>query len=268
MWTAILTFIAPILSAFKTFFLKNKGAVIVTSLVAILLLVNIYQYNSNRETKKQLAITEHNLKVANDSVRITKDKAGKDEANHLAYYVKNNADLQKLNKDLALEVKNTKGKVNTIVKEQVKIVTDTVYLASNTTIDETDSTITTDFNFDTTYNPGNFRKLKGFAKYDFKTKHSNAQLTQDEIGLTVITGIKNLDKGKPEIFVRSNYPGFTVTQIDGAVLDPKIFKTTTQRRISVGLNLGFSPISYNLADKKIETKSQITFGAGINYRIF
>lgn len=268
MWTAILTFLAPVLTAFKTFFAKNKGAVIVTALVAVLLLLNVYQYNSNKETKKQLAVIEHNLKVANDSVRITKDKAGKDEADHLAYYVKNNADLQKLNKDLADEVKNTKGKVSTIVKEQVKIVTDTVYLASNTTIDEKDSTITTDFNFDSTYNPGNFRHLKGFTKYDYKTKQSNSQLTKDEIGIAIITGIKNLDKGKPEIFVRSNYPGFTVTQIDGAVLDPKLFQTEKQRRISLGLNLGFSPLSYNLADKKIETKSQITVGAGINYRIF
>jgi len=268
MWTAILTFLTPLLSALKSFFVKNKGAVIVSALIAVLLLLNVFQYTSNKETKKQLAVTEHNLKVANDSVRITKDKAGKDEANKLAYYVKENSDLQKLNKDLALEVKNTKGKVSTIVKEQVKIVTDTVYLASNTTIDETDSTITTDFNFDTTYNPGNFRKLKGFAKYDFKTKQSSAQLNTDEIGIAIITGIKNLDKGKPEIFVRSNYPGFSVTQIDGAVLDPKLFKTTKQRRLSLGLNLGFSPISYNIADKKIETKSQITFGAGINYRIF
>lgn len=268
MWTTILTFLAPFLSAFKSFFIKNKGAVIVTVLVAVLLLVNVYQYTSNKEIKKELAVTEHNLKVANDVVRITKDKAGKDEANHLAYYVSKNSDLEKLNKDLAQEVKDTKGKVSTIVKEQVKIIHDTTVLVANTTVDEVDSTITTDFNFDTTYNPGNFRKLKGFAKYDFKSKESSSQLTTDEIGISIITGIKNIDKGKPEIFVRSNYPGFSVTQIDGAVLDPKLFKTTTQRRISFGLNVGYSPISYNIADKKIETKSQVTFGAGINYRIF
>ena len=205
--------------------------------------------------------------MSSDSIRITKDNASKAEANKLAYYVKSNSDLQKLNKDLALEVKNTKGKVSTIVKEQVKIVTDTVYLASKTIIDETDSTITTDFNFDTTYNPGNFRKLKGFAKYDYKTKQSSAQLNTDKIGIAIVTGIKNLDKGKPEIFVRSEYPGFAITQLDGAVLDPNIFKSNKQRRISLGIQLGFSPISYNLSTKALTTVSQITAGVGLNYRI-
>lgn len=266
MWTTILSFVLPLLAKSKGFFLKNKWPIIVSALIALLLLLNVYQFNVNKETKKQLAVSEQNTKASLDSVRITKDKAGKDEADHLAFYVSKVSDLEKLNKDLAKEVKETKGKVQTIVKENLVVKTDTVTIPAESTV--TDSTLQTAFNLDTIYNPGNFRKLKGFTHYDFSTKKSFAVITGDELGIAIVTGIKNLDKGKPEIFVRSDYPGFSVTDIKGAVLDPNLFKKSKTPLITAGITIGWVPVTYDWNKKLFDANYQrIGISAGLNLNI-
>lgn len=269
MWTTILSYVLPLLTKGKGFFATHKKSILVAALIAVLFLINIVQYKSNREVKKELAVSEQNVKAATDSVRITKDKAGKDESDHLAFYVTKNSELEKINKDLADEVKNTKGKVTTIVKEHVKIVTDTIEVAAKTTVDtiNNQAVVKTDFALDTVYNPGNFRKLKGFTTYNSISGISNATINTDEIGIAIVTGIKNVDKGKPEIFVRSNYPNFVVTDIQGAVLDPNLFKKSHPSLLTASINIGWVPITYDWVSKDFSTNTHrigVSAGIGIN----
>lgn len=255
-----------ILSAVVTFFNKNRYSVVVTILAIIFAFVNLIQFNRNEITKKKLAVAEHNLQVINDTLRITLDKAGKAEANKLAFLMDEISDLKNLNTALYNELKNIKGKVSTVIQGDVQIIEKLVPFIVKAEL--ADSTVRVDFKFDTAYSPGNFRKLAGYTKYNIANGHAEGVKTQDEIGIKFTTGIKNLDKGKPEIFLKSDYPGFTVTALDGAVIDPNLFKKPKQKKLSVGLHVGYSPLYYNFDTKKSGFTNQITGGVGLNYKLF
>lgn len=256
---AILTFVTA-------FFNKNKYSVIVSILAVIFAFVNLIQFNRNAVTKKKLEVAEQNLKAANDTIRVTRDRAGRDETNKLAFLMDEISDLKKMNTNLYNEVKKIKGNVSTVIQGDVKVVEKPVPFVVKAEL--ADSTVRADFNYDSTYSPGNYRKLAGFTKYNLKTGETSGEKTVDEIGIKFTTGIKNLDKGKPEIFLKSDYPGFTVTQLDGAVIDPNLFKKPKPKRLSVGVHLGYSPLYYNLDTKKSGFANQLTGGVGINYKIF
>ncbi len=243
-----------------------KNNIILLGVILILVLFGISQCRNNKTLKNKLEVSEQNIKVVNDTIRITESKDGTLEANKLAFLTDKISNLEKLSSSLAKEVKNTKGTVNYIVNSGTKIVHDTTYLPSTSVADS--NAVIVNFKFDTLYSKGNSRNLAGYTKYGMKDKSSSAILTKDSLNISFTTGIKNLDKGKPEIFIRSNYPGFSATSIEGAVLDKKLFEPKAkQKRVGVGFQLGYSPLNYNLSTNKLGITNQITFGVGLNYRI-
>lgn len=256
---------------FKEWVRANPYKIVVTILAAILLLLLLQQCRENSRAaeiyKKKEAVAEQNIAALNDSLRETKTKEGKSEFDKLSLLVQDVKDLKKLNEDLANEVKITKGKVASIAKISAKVVHDTTYLDASTVADE--ERVVTTFNKDTTYSEGNSRNISGYTEYEPQTGQSYAAITKDSVNIAFVTGIKNLDKGKPEIFIRSDYPGFSPTSISGAILDKNLFKTNSKpKKISLGFQLGYSPLNYNFSTKKLGTTNQITMGIGINYKIW
>lgn len=248
----------------------NPYKVVVTILAVILLLLFLQQCRENSRAaeiyKKKEAVAEQNIAALNDSIRQTKTKGGQPEFDKLSLLVQDVKDLKKLNEDLANEVKITKGRVASIAKINAKIVHDTTYLDAETTVDE--ERVVTTFNKDITYSEGNSRSIAGYTEYEPQTGLSWAAITKDSMNISLVTGIKGLDKGKPEIFVRSNFPGFSPTSISGAVLDPKLFSPKTkQKLLTFGLNIGYVPITYSIIDKKLDfnfTRFGASIGANIN----
>ncbi len=250
----------------KEFLNKNKRAIIMIFLVAGLILYNVNLYRQAAENKKKAEIAEYNLTVANDTIRIIKDRAGKIEYSKLAYLTNNVESLKKMNQELANEIKNIKGKVSTIIQSQIKIVEKPVpFLVRGELID---SNIVAHFNYDTVYSLGNYKKLSGFTKYNLKDGTAIGIKEKDEIGIKFVTGIKNLDKNKPEIFLKSDYPGFQVTSLEGSQLDPKIFQPKVKTPlITPVIAIGYSPIVYNGLDQRIyfsPNSFSITAGLGLN----
>lgn len=255
---------------FKEWVRANPYKIVVTILAAILLLLLLQQCRENSRAaeiyKKKEAVAEQNIAALNDSLRETKTKEGKPEFDKLSLLVQDVKDLKKLNEDLANEVKITKGKVASIAKISAKVVHDTTYLDASTVVDE--ENIVTTFNKDTTYSPGNSRSVNGYTQYEPQTGLSWAAITKDSVNISFVTGIKGLDKGKPEIFIRSDYPGFLPSSIEGAVLDPNLFKPKTkQRLITIGLNIGYTPITYSLLKQNFSfdpTRFGASLGVNIN----
>lgn len=259
--------IPSILKAGAMLFKNNKVTVIAVAVGLFFAVSSITQCNKTQVLKKKLAVAEHNIQAANDTIRITRDKANQIEYDKLAFLTDKLSNLEKLNADLSDEVKKIKGKVTTIIQGQVQIIHDTVPLIVKGEL--IDSTVRADFNFNKDYNTGNSRKLAGYTKYDLRNGQSEGQLTLDEIKIKFTTGIKNLDKGKPEIFLKSDYPGFEVTALDGAVLDPGLFKAKKRSPlITTGINIGWTPATYSIKDKKFEFKpDRIGATIGININI-
>jgi hypothetical protein len=235
-------------------------------IMVVLFMLLIRQCNQSSIADKKLKIANENIAALNDSIRIVTTNNGKPEADKLSFIVDKLSALEKLNADLAIEVKNTAGRVNTIIKSDIKIIHDTVPLVVHGQM--IDSTVTTNFSFDKTYSIGNSRKLNGFTQYNLRNGKSNGTLNTDEIRIRFVTGIKDIDKGKPTIFLRSDYPNFTVDSLVGAEIDPKLFKPQNkQHLITLGFNVGLTPFTYDFIKQKAEfniSRIGASFGANFN----
>ena len=83
--------------------------------------------------------------------------------------------------------------------------------------------------------------VDGKEKIDFKVTPLNTLLSKDDIKFNLITGLREKD-GKVEIFARSDYPNLTITDLEGAIIDPKnhpvLKQFTKQKRWGVGPYFG------------------------------
>lgn len=245
---------------------KHWKVLTVFVLISGLILYNVNLYRKAQEAEKREQIAQHNLNAAQDSIR-TITYRNNTYFEKLAYITDDVSSLKKLNLELANEVKNIKGSVNTIIKGDVKIVEKEVPFLVKSEI--RDSTLTSFFNYDTTYSVGNYKKLAGYTQYNLKDGTSVAKKTIDEMGISFTTGIKDVDKGKPAIFLKSNYPGFTVTDLQGAELDPKLFQPKKKTPlITPGITIGYTPVTWSNSDQKLKLQPD-NFGitAGLSFNV-
>ena len=93
-------------------------------------------------------------------------------------------------------------------------------------------------------------------------------ITTDEFGMSLITGLTENKDGLLEIFIKSPYPGFKVTSIDGALIDPNesevIKKYFPPKRWAIGFYGGYG-IYYD--PLKISAGSGLQIGIGLQYNI-
>ena len=86
--------------------------------------------------------------------------------------------------------------------------------------------------------------------------------------MTLFTGIRQNKDGNYEIFARSGYPGVTFTEINGALIDKKIFEKPDKRRIfTLGASFGYVPFLYDFGTKTKEvfpSKVGATIGVNVN----
>lgn len=250
----------------KEFFKRNWRAIGILILAAGLIIYNTHLYRQAAIDKIKAQIAEHNLTVAEDSIRVIKDRAGKDEYNKLAYLTNQVSKLQDLNNELFTEVKNIKGKVSTIIQGEIKVIEKPVpFIVRGEFLD---STFTAHFNYDTVYSIGNYRRLSGYTRYNLRSGVISGLKETDEFGIKIITGIKNLDQNKPEIFFKSDYPGFQITSLEGAVLDPKLFQPKKSTPlITPSLTVGWNPLIWNGKEQIVQFTPNsfgVTIGVGFN----
>lgn len=167
---------------------------------------------------------EQNQKALTDSVRISKNKVGELEFSK-NILVSEKKDLSKLNKELADELKKTKGDVYELNKYIIHLKGRPQPIPTSITI--SDSIVKLDWEKDTIFNVGNSRFIKGQTIFKAKIfKDSiiftdvSSMLINDEVKLTVFQGFREKD-GNLEVFVRSNYPGFELKDLTSVIVDPK-----------------------------------------------
>jgi len=251
---------------------KRKD-IVLTIGIAILLLLLFRQCNSNADLKSQLFIQNHNLDALKDTVRLQKNKAGEDTYVRKTLLASKN-NLEKLNKDLAEELKKVKGQVLVIQNVETVIETDTQYVNNYLTV-YPDGNYSLDWKFDTTFLANNYRKFSGnsFFKIDTVTNKVTPGITrinQDELGFSFITGLREKDKSL-EIFVTPKYPGMKITEIEGAIIDPHksdVLKNMfPNKKFSVGPYVGIGlGAGYGINGKPI-AGAMFNVGVGIQYSI-
>jgi hypothetical protein len=242
-------------------------------IIAILLLVSItaVQCNRNIDLQTDLEKSEVNIEAMQDTITASKTREGKLQYEK-ATFVTTEKGLRDLNADLAKEVAEQKGKVAQLNKIIAILSTPKpgpIGGAGSVSGKPCDSigTYTASWESFAKFDENNFRKLAATTTITVdraKVKNVITDITQDDLGFDLITGLEKKEGGY-EIFVRSNYPGFRPTKIDGAFIPQKdLFPQEKKKRYS----LGFGPqIGLGLSSTMQPT---IYFGAGIGlqYSIF
>jgi hypothetical protein len=175
-----------------------------------------------------------------------------------------------MNLELYNEIKAIKGTVKSIARITAEITGDTtikLITEKQPIVINGDTAYNYNWRGDTTYSPGNYRRLAGTT---FVNKQGGqTKLTEDRIGFKLTTGVKQNPQTKQyEIFAKSDYPGLEITGLEGAILDPSLFaKPKRKKLITLGAHVGYSPFQYNLRQKKITFDQMITGSVGININL-
>lgn len=248
----------------------QRNILLVLSIVFLLLFIRSCNGNNS-----QINTLKQNVFTLNDSLRTYKDKTG-----HLVYekgaLISENGDLKKLNVDLANEVKNLKDNPLVIIKTVVKVVHDTTYIEIKSTNPGrwNGNTFTQNFEWDLNnkYSLENYRLIEGnfdiYVDSTFKLSTSKMKIVKDEFSMGMSTGFTENKDGLLEIFVKSDYPGFKVSKLDGALIDPKksdvLKKYFPPKRWGLGIYTGYG-VSINPVT--LSPASGIQIGIGIQYNI-
>lgn len=223
---------------------NTKIFALLFGVVIVLFVLLLKQCGDKVSYKNQLDIQELNLQALNDSVRIVKNKLG-EEIFVKKSLLATNKNLEHLNKDLSLELKKLQGRVITLQRIIAELESDTVYI-TNTVTKYPDGRYSLDWNYDTTFSPGNYRTFSGNSFFAFDTIRNKVipgitRINQDKFGFSLVTGIREKD-GALEIYVDPKYPGMQITGIEGAVIDPHkspvLKKMFPEKNWSVGPQIG------------------------------
>jgi hypothetical protein len=234
--------------------------------------VKLSNVNKNLEISRQnefaLAGRIVEAKTKNDKLEFSK-----------GVLVSKSKDLSDISETLAAELKEEEGKVHRLQR----IIATMGNTGADGSIDTLEVTNTVykyaDGSYglkwgDTTYHDSlNFRQLAGVSDFrlvkndssGYDVKPLTTKVTNDQIGFNIITGLKtNKDNGMVEIFVRSDYPNFQVTELEGAIIDPNkdpvMKKFTRQKKFTVGGYVGMG------VDRNLQLTPQI--GVGVGYTLF
>ena len=229
----------------------------------IVLLLFLRQCSVTDGLKDDLLIAGQNEKALNDSVRVTTNKLG-EQIFLKNTFIADGKKLKELNAELYKEVKNLKGDVKIITTANTEIKSDPIYL-TNTITKYADGVVNIGWKYDSIFSKGNYRKLAGISKIQYDSTNvldKGTTITQDEIGISVTTGLVKLD-GSYQIFVKSNYPGMTISDIQGSILDKNMIQSDESSWVFgpyVGVGVGVDPVNKTIGPN-------VSFGLGITYNL-
>jgi hypothetical protein len=231
---------------------KYRKDLIYLGSIILLLLIALQQCNRGDKLDSDLAMANTNIAALQDSVTSSKNKIGQLQYQR-ATLITSEKSLKSLNADLAKEVEAQRGKIaqlNRIISVIRTPKPGPIDGSGSTAGDPCDSTgyYTAEWTSEQKFSENNYRNLAATTQITVKKKTVQGvqtEITRDEIGFDIITGLEKRDGGY-EIFVRSNYPGFQPTKIEGAFIPQNdLFPPQKRKNISVGVGpqvgLGVTP---------------------------
>jgi predicted RND superfamily exporter protein len=260
----------------KTLNIKVQRNVLII-VILLLVIIGYIGWTRIQNLDTRLSMSEQNTKALTDSVRVGKTKNGQLESS-INVLITEKGDLDKLSKNLADELKKEKGKVSELMSILAHIkLRDTIYI-ENKLIQYSNGVYGLKWDYDTTFNAKNSRSIAGESRFkqdtiktivngvekvEYKITPLNTSLFKDDIKFNLITGLREKD-GNIEIFARSDYPNLTISDLEGAIIDPKnhpvMKKFTKNKKWGVGPYIGVGVGS--------DLKFNLQVGLGITFSIF
>jgi hypothetical protein len=241
--------------------IKLNHALMIGLVVMILLFLR--QCSVTDSLKDELMVSTQNQKALNDSVRITTNKLGEQVFLKNTLIAEGNQ-LKELNRDLYDEVKNLKGDVMMISTAAASIKSYPVYI-TNTIKEYPDGMIDISWKYDTIFSKGNSRRLAGISRIQYdstKVLDKGTIIKTDEISMSITTGLLKLNDSY-QIFVKSNYPGMTFTDIQGSIIDKRMIQSDESSWVFgpyVGVGMGVDPLNRTIGPN-------VSIGVGLTYNL-
>jgi len=223
---------------------------------------------------------KQNIEYCKDSLVIVKNKANEIEYQR-SVLASEKEKLEEQNLNLYKEVEKQKGTVISLTETKASLTSEIIELENK--LDDSveyyvysDGTQSISWQYDTVYSKGNSKYIWGSTKFNFL---DNEQLIDEEsiritlkdsLNFSLITGLEeDPDTEILNIFVRSNYPGFNVSRIDGAIIDPHESKLIQsyfpEEKFGIGFTLGYG---INVDDGNIKVGPALIIGATYNFTTF
>jgi len=254
-----------ILNKLKIFFGKLTFNQIVFIAAIVLALLFFKQCGTISNLKQDLNNEKQNTEALSDSIVKYQDKSGT-WSYEKGVLVADKKRLKELNKELYDEVEKEKGKVLMLSSALANINNkpgDTIYI-DNEVIKYMDGMYGLKWELDTTYNSTSKRVLAGESKFNVSKSGAitsfGTKLFKDETYFKLVTGLKEQKDGTLKIFVKSDFPGFNITDLEGAIVDPKEFSSTSKKKhwtFGPNVSIGFDS----------DLNKSIYLGIGVQYSI-
>lgn len=259
----------------KNLKLDLNTILIVTAVVLVLLLLK--ECNSSADLKAKSARNEQNVRALTGTLAIAKNKANELQAEKSAF-IATKEELKLLNAELHAEVQKQKGRVLQLTTANAELKQEIKGLKTQISIDgdivrlpgvNWPKAYKLSWGYDTTYTPGNYRKIFGFSRLslmnDSTIRPGLTDITQDITGFRLVTGL--IKEGSDyKIFIKSDHPGFSISGIDGAIIPGKnnpLFGTPKKWGIAstFGPNISYG---YGPSGRAFYFGFGITFGLSYN----
>lgn len=228
---------------------KIDSRLILLGGIVILVLLLFRQCEATKFASSETQRYKNNVAALSDTIEATKNKLGKTQYEK-SVLVASYDELKDLNSDLTTEIDAQKGKVAQLTKLVAILSTPHVGPIPGTgtvegnPCDSIGGSYIAEWKDMEVYDVNNWRTLAG--KTTIKVKGgkliptNETLITQDQIGFDLITGLEK-KTDHYEIFVRSNYPGFKPTKIDGAIIPVNDLMPTPPNKpwsLGAGLQVG------------------------------
>lgn len=255
-----------------------------TQVILIIFLIGFgaFQWQKIQELKRQSNIHEQNIIALNDSLRYERTKSGELLVS-IAGYIATEKELKTLNRDLWERVRGQEGKIISLNHVIVQLRQDSTQLQK--WLVEKDKKIEDLIKIDSVtyvapwklsyqYDSTNFDRFIGktwinvISKDPLVLGHVNTDLISRLTQIDMTWGQK-VEDDRLRVFIQSNYPGFTVAQMEGVLIDPNtnpFFKDLMKKRHWM-TGFGVGP-QFNIGYDFLHNKPAVNFGIGIHYNIY
>jgi hypothetical protein len=212
-------------------FIKSK--LFVAAIIISLISLSAYQCSRIQELKRRQQISDQNQIALNDSIRYEKLKNGEFQAS-ITSYIASEKELKELNKSLYDKIKQQSGDIfslnNAIIQLRLDSAMLSKYLVEKDKVIQRllkldENTYAAPWSLSYRYDSLNYDVFTGRTYIQIGNKdplellHADTELISRLTQIDLTWGQK-IEKDKLRIFIQSSYPGFTVAQMQGVLIDP------------------------------------------------
>jgi len=247
---------------------KNQRTVLLIA-GAIVILLFIQKCDKVGKLQDKLIIKEQNESYYKDTLIKVYNKNNELQYER-AVLIADKKELKEKNKELYDEVKKQRGDVIYLATALAKIKNKEPIIIHTTDTVYPDGSNGLKWDYFKQFDKYNSRTLVGESRFMIDSgkivKPIITTLLKDEFSLGLTTGLIE-EKGQLKIFIKSDYPGFSIANLDGALIDPQ--KSKVLKAIMPKYRWGIGPtfsvgFMYNPMNKGVGP--YIGIGLGITRR--